>query len=184
MNELEKAILDGALYAEDLYDKMTDGCWLSHAPESFLQNILAWQIFKKTEHVVYVDASIRKLQYDLDQPRRGRPPIYFGRRPDICVWYKSENRIKAFVEIKLATDRFGPVNRDANKVMRFVKHRHAAYGYLLIYSEADGEKGEVKLSNRFRTWAAELGPRWMLIDPRVSSAEKVASGFGLFRFAP
>jgi len=45
MNTLEKAIMDGAVYAQQTHEKMTDGWWLGDGPESYLQVTVAQNIY-------------------------------------------------------------------------------------------------------------------------------------------
>ena len=152
MNDLEKAILRGAKNAERKYEWLTGGHWLSHAPESFLQMTVAMELRKKTKNCIYVDASHNKIKADQDERRLGRPPGNEHERPDISVWFKTSNELRAIIEIKLAY-RFAGVNSDATKIRKILRHKQSALGYLLVYSE---EYKLETLKQRFRKWKDRL----------------------------
>jgi hypothetical protein len=61
MNSLEACIMSGAGKARIHYERMTGGYWLSHAPESFLQVLVALEI-ERAGYAVYIDTSIRKMK--------------------------------------------------------------------------------------------------------------------------
>lgn len=182
MNPLEIAVLGGACKAQRVYEGMANGNWLSHGPESFLQSLVALQI-RRLGYSVYVDASIKKSQRDQEAPRRGRPAGNSGQRPDISVWYKSKDKLRAIVEIKRTYDAFGPVERDADKLTRMMAQGHAACGYLLVYTEANGLTRLRTLRARLRDWESRLS--WALVGDRVSKSNdpEWAWGMGLYRFA-
>jgi hypothetical protein len=54
IDDLEKSILRSVRTAQREYEAMTDGWWLWHAPESFLQVIIAQRVAKETKHVLYI----------------------------------------------------------------------------------------------------------------------------------
>ena len=64
MNQLEKAIIDGARAAQKKYQKMTEGWWLSHGPESFIEYAVAMKVARKG-FSVYPEASLKKIRQDL-----------------------------------------------------------------------------------------------------------------------
>jgi hypothetical protein len=184
VNKLERVIVRGAWNAEKTYEKLTGGHWLSHGPESFLQVAIALAL-RRSGNFVYIDASIKKAERDKESARRGRPPGNLKQRPDISVWFKATDRLRAIIETKLATwGDLQPVGRDAKKIERLMKQKHSACGYLMVYSEARGKKRMNKLKKRFRRWSKELG--WKLIHATTSTSGNPdwAWGFGLFRCVP
>jgi hypothetical protein len=183
MNQIERAIVQGAIDAQKRYEAMTGGWWLSHGPELYLQGVIAEHI-AELKHWVYLDCSIRKIiEYDMGR-RRGRPAFNERQRPDISVWYKSRDAIRAVVEIKRAFD-VGPVRQDAQKLDRILSAaKGPAAGYLLVYSEAMTKKPGDTLNRRFTNWQKAIG--WKTIQQHVrevedAEAECAAWGLVLFR---
>jgi hypothetical protein len=165
MNALESSIMLGAIKAQIDYSKMTDGWWLSHGPESFLQIELARKI-AKLGHAVYIDASIKKVRSDLGSRGRGRPSKNSTQRFDISVWHKADVSLRAAIEIKRA-HAFESVKRDARRLVRYLRQKKSAKtAYILVYSEAKGKKARETLIRRFRNWAVRLS--WKLVGARVT----------------
>lgn len=189
MNKLEKSIIDGALKAQYDYKEMSGGWWLSHAPESFLQVIIAQQLAQS--HSVYIDATIKKLRSDT-VPTPGRPSRNFRKRPDIAVWYKDDVTLRAIIEIKRAWN-FAPVYSDAQKIKNILKSKNfVKVGYLVIYSEImkklncrnSSVESIAIMQERFENWTGKLGPMWSLlhvhIDPSNNNSDWIW-GIGLLR---
>jgi hypothetical protein len=174
MNDLEHAIVQGACRAQEMYQKMTEGHWLSHAHESFLQVFVALELHSKLGNSVYMDTSVKKTQRDEENPRRGRPPNNIRQRPDISVWYRSSDTLRAIIEAKLTfSGHVGRIQDDATKVETLVKQKRAGSGYLLVYSEANGDEREQELQDRFRHWATEID--WSLLDMKASTSGLLSS---------
>jgi hypothetical protein len=67
MNKIEKCILDGMRNAHDKYFDMT-GYWLHHAPEHFIETLVALRIAEEG-CFVFTNASISKIrsEYENDE---------------------------------------------------------------------------------------------------------------------
>jgi hypothetical protein len=179
MNSLEACIMTGAGKARSYYARMTDGYWLSHAPESFLQVLIALEI-QKAGYAVYIDASIRKMKMDFDA-LPGRPASNLRTRPDIAVCHKHVSGLRAVIEIKRAWN-LAPIQRDATKVARYLRQCGAPkVGYLLVYSEAKGKNRVDTLENRFRIWAHRISWQLLTLRTGVSEIDDWAWGMGLLR---
>jgi hypothetical protein len=112
MNQLEESILRGAKKAHKLYEEMTGGWWLAHGPESFFQTVVALEI-KELGYYVWIDASHKKLR-DGAKKEIGQPDKNGLQRPDISVWFKTSDKLRAAIEIKRAWS-LGPIYKDAKK---------------------------------------------------------------------
>jgi hypothetical protein len=171
--------MTGARKARSHYERMTGGYWLWHAPESFLQVLVAQQI-AKAGYSVYIDASIKKMKLDFDA-LPGRPAANLRTRPDISVWYKNNSGLKAVIEVKRAWS-LAPIQTDATKVAKYLGQCSALKtGYILAYTEAKGKNRANTLENRFDNWATSIS--WKLLDMRigVSESDDWAWGMGLMR---
>ena len=113
-NKFEEAILDAAFSAQKFHIEMTGGQYLWYSHESFLQNFIAVRLFKTTDHCVYIDPSPKKIRESSASASK-KPPKNLRRRFDLVFWLKSEDRVKAIVEIK-ATWGKKPVMDDVLKV--------------------------------------------------------------------
>lgn len=157
MNMLEDAMLVGAEEAQKTYERMTEGHWLGHAPELFLQSEVARAIFG-AGFSVYVDASVSKTKLDMKKAP-GRPTKDKKKRFDISVWNKSDNTLRAVVEIK-RTYFIGALKSDAKKIVNYLRQKGSAKtGYLLVYTDCDGKKdidSRQKLNERLEQWAELL----------------------------
>jgi hypothetical protein len=182
MNDLEKVIMQGAMNAHDAHRTLTGGWWLDRAPESFIQVLVAQRI-ATLEHQVYIDTSLKKIVQDIGRRHRGRPSTNIRQRPDISVWFKTSDTLRAVIEIKRAWQ-FRPVRLDAMKLTKYLRQKGAAgTGYLLVYSEINGQRRRVKLRNRFEKWANRLS--WTLVGHIVRTSHvdtDWAWGFALMRF--
>ena len=134
-NKFEKAILDAAIAAQEFHIEMTDGLYLPYSHESFLQNFIAIEMFKNTEHCVNVDASPKKIR-EFAASAGKKPPKNLLQRFDLVFWLKSEDRVKAIMEIKETWGK-NPVMDDINKVSKYLKTKDGQdiHGYVLYYTD-------------------------------------------------
>jgi hypothetical protein len=134
-NALEKSILDGACIAQKKHKSISGGWWLWHGPESFLQVMVALQITKKTRHTVYVDTSMSRIQKEIGKGP-GQPAKNVGQRPDLSVWSKASDTLRAIIEIKRSNSLI-PIRADVKKMERWLGQKKAPNtAYVLAYSEA------------------------------------------------
>ena len=137
MNNFEKAILDAAKKAQEFHTKMADGPYLSYSHESFLQNFIAREMFKNTGHCVFVDASPKKIR-EWYASTGNRPPknMNLRERFDLVFWFKTEDRVKAIVEIKVTWGK-KPVMDDVHKLSKYLKTKdgRGIRGYVLYYTD-------------------------------------------------
>ena len=154
-NKFEQAILKAAVSAQKFHVKMTGGWYLWYTHESFLQNYMAIQLFKKTGHCIYVDASPKKIR-ESSATVSNKQPMNPRQRFDLVCWLKSEDRVKSIIEIKLRRAAEGVTN-DINKVSEYLtKDGKGIQGYVLYYTDHeriekwDGDDGKF-IRNRFET---------------------------------
>lgn len=193
-SKLENAILRGALTAARKYEFMAD-YWLDRAPESFI-NIHVGLAMAGAGYYADVDASVRKVHRDIDNGtrRRGRRVAFERQRPDVSVWYKSDNTLLSIIETKKAYSS-GGLKSDVVKLKKHLNHsRSAKLGYLLVYTESYVSKGNARdsiaqLQEKIRRWEKKLG--LSLVGMRLcapaacyygkSSGRWWSWGFALFR---
>ena len=170
MNDLEKPILKGVCKAHKEYDCVSDGWWLYHAPESFIQSHLASYIARKGKFCIFPECSPKRWKNSLDEGNdvkpRGRPfSKHNKKRFDLVIWRKKVERPGAIVEIKRAVH-VAPLLADAHKVLDYKKEA-CRYGistaYILVYSEAKRNteraplhSGKTKLKEKFGSWSKSL----------------------------
>jgi len=159
MNKLEKALLDGAVEAQEQYIRVSGGWWLWHGPESFILPYLSERVADEG-FVVYPEKSPKKIDAELGVVKRGKPPKNIGERFDLVVWYKSKDEVRAVVEVKRAQN-ISPVRSDFTKVQKHLSQGVSSKGYLLVYSEARGDDRRSKLIERFKHWSDETDT-WMV----------------------
>lgn len=136
MNELERIVVDAVKTAQRDYESMT-GWWLWHGPESFMVSSVARLIGKQGDFSVYLDASPKKIQKELEEHRRGRPRKNQGKRFDIVVWRRASDRLRAILEVKRAWSITG-LRADRKKMAEFLSSKnYDIAGYLLVYTEAN-----------------------------------------------
>jgi hypothetical protein len=180
MNQLEQHILKGAIEAHKQYSDMT-GEWLYHGPESFLQVVLAQEL-ARTGHLIYIDMSIRRILREIGR-EAGRPAKFELQRPDISVWHRNNETLRAAIEIK-RTANFDFVRSDANKIERYLwSERAARTGYILVYTIYNKDK---PLQKRFEHWKAKLGEKWRLVGTYIDQDEDDSDwiwGVVLLRFS-
>lgn len=158
-NQLEKVLIKAVRKARDQYDEMTGGHWLSHAPETFIQFVIAREIFK-ADYYVFSDVSLKKVLNDVFRKApgkiRGRQPHFLSQRSDLTVWNKSSETVRAVIEIKKAWN-IGPLKKDALKLKKLSKMKNGPRrGYIIAYTEA---KREGTLDKTFSSWAKRLKMR-------------------------
>ena len=181
MNSLEDRIIRGARKAQEKYLKMTGGYWIWHGPESFLQTVVATELAH--DHWVYVDTSTKRVRVDMKRGP-GRPTDDLRKRLDISIWNKSDNRLRAIIEIKRSWT-VAPVKKDAVKIEKYLKSKQRPRaGYILAYSEAkkNGQLDRVEfLEQRFAKWQKALA--WKRIHSIFGTKgdDEWAWGFCLFR---
>ena len=100
---------------------MSDGWWLYHAPESFIQSHLALHIAHNGEFCVYPECSPKRWKASVSRGNgtkpRGRPfSAHNKKRFDLVIWRKSGKRPRAIVEIKRAVYA-SPLVEDAGKIV-------------------------------------------------------------------
>lgn len=195
-NQFEKAILDTAMSAQKFHIQMTGGQYLWYSHESFLQNFIAVNLFKTTGHCVYVDPSPKKLRESSASASK-RPPKNLRQRFDLVFWLKSEDRVKAIVEIK-ATWEKNPVIKDVIKVSKYLESRDGqeVTGYVLYYTDHGRNKRwkgddsrfiydrfrnvEIYMQEKFRN-KASIGLRHNLADYICDDENADPWGFALYR---
>jgi hypothetical protein len=178
MNKLENRIIGSARDARKVYESMTGGHWIDHAPELFLQCEIARAVFA-LNFWVFIDATIKKTAHEIGS-RKGRPPTNSKQRFDLTVWSKTGSSVRAVVEVK-RTWWLGDIKKDAAKIEAHMKHKLAAKtGYLLVYSDQKQPNGDANLRSRFLDWANELN--WTCVDIKTGEGKNYAWGFCLLRF--
>ena len=195
-NDFEKAILDAAFAAQRFHLKMTGGQYLWYSHESYLQNFVAVRLFKKTSHYVYIDPSPKKIRESSASSSK-KPPPNLRQRFDLVFWLKSEDRVKAILEIK-ATWGKKPVMDDIRKVSTYLntKDGQGVAGYVLYYTDhRRNERWKGKdsrfIGNRFRVvdedirrvrgCARTTGLRHSLFDYVCDQKNEDPWGFALYR---
>lgn len=148
MNQLEKAIIDGAVIAQKSYTNMTNW-WLSHGPEYFITCAVANNIAGKNGFSVFPEGSPKKIVNEREEMQIKLD----NQRFDLVIWQKASYDVRAIIEIKMAYN-IEPLQRDRNKINKYmVNNDFVKNGYLLAYTEA---KCVDTLSNRFSSWSERL----------------------------
>jgi hypothetical protein len=180
MNKFEQALIEGAKAAQEDYGEITGGWWLSYGPESFIGHTIANKL-RKEGFLVFPEASPKKIREEMDDPPKGRPPKNLGQRFDLVVWEKSNEKIKAVIEIKKAWD-ITLLRTDQKKIATFLKqHEYVKSGYLLAYTDAKGVRRENTLSNRLDKWAQGLSCSLVGFHIDKQGSEEWSWAIGLFR---
>ena len=205
MNDLEELILEGVCKVHKEYAYVSDGWWLYHAPESFIQSHLASHIAHKGGFCVFPECSPKRWKASIDE-NNGVKPIgrpfrkHDKKRFDLVIWRKKVERPRAILEIKRAVST-GPLLEDVRKILKY-KNEAQSYGirtaYILVYSEAKRGKtkkitGKPTLERRFVEWVTELNKicknkakalcvSWETHEPRGQHEEsRWAWGVALYR---
>lgn len=185
MKQLSTAVLNAAVRAHRDYDNRSGGYWLWHAPEFFLTVHVARGIGRRNWEV-WCDASPRKIVEANTAVRQGRQPLNKNHRFDIVVWHKSEDTVKALIEVKKAWS-IATLKADVRKLRKQSRMKKAAAkaGYLLVYSEAKHKRheriGRDAVLKRFKRWSKELRTRLAGTRQYAPREEKWAWGFALLR---
>ena len=184
-NKFETAILEAAVSAQEFHIEMTGVYNLRYSHESFLQNYIAIEVFKKMGFYVYVDASPKKIRAGADSTSK-KPPRN-TKRFDLVFWQKIKNQPKAIIEIKRTWTK-GPVIKDVRKLLDYLPKKDAggAAGYVLYYTTINNN--DQFIFNRFHTvndtMRNELGLQGLThpVDSYIfQSGDGFHSGFALFR---
>ena len=187
-NQFEKAILDAAISAQRFHIKMTSGYYLWYSHESYLQNYVAVEMFRKQGFYIYVDASPKKIREGSDSISK-RPPGNIAQRFDLVFWHKTKNQLKAIVEIKRAWNQT-PVIKDVKKLSGFITKKDAggATGYVLYYTHDDTQDMDAQvIIDRFNrvndTMRNQLSLHGLThpVDSYIYKSDDPPWGFALFR---
>ena len=181
-NKFEKAILDAAISAQRFHIEMS-GYYLWYSHESYLQNYIAIEVFENQGFYIYVDASPRKIREGSDSISK-RPPSNVAQRFDLVFWHKTQNQLKAIIEIKRAWNQT-PVIKDVKKLLGYITKKDAggATGYVLYYTDGDAQV----IINRFNrvndTMRNQLNLRGLThpVDSYICKSDDPPWGFALFR---
>lgn len=143
-NDFEKAILNAAMDAWKFHYEMTGGAYLHYTHESFLQNYIAVNLFTEKGFYVYVDPSPQKIRDGSKPDAIGKKPpknLNLRERYDLVFWLKTEDRVKAIIEVKRAWS-MPPVMKDVKKVSGYLKTKdgRGVSGYVLYYTDARNPK--------------------------------------------
>lgn len=166
---LEKCLLASVKSAQKQYRDMTGGYALWHAPESFVQMVVARNVNKQLGVLVYPECTPDGFSRDANRARRpGRPPkINTQQRFDLVIWWKGDSQPRALVELKLTYATMDSVIQDARKLIAFRKEaariEGLRHGYLLVYNSAYRNEnvkkirqGKLTIEERFSATTAKL----------------------------
>lgn len=180
-NQLDTVLLDSVRKANGLYEKMTDGYWLWHAPESFVQMVIAAEIYNKLDVCVYPECTPLGFARDATKATHlGRPPhTNEQQRFDLVVWWKNQQRPRAIVEIKLTYASMTGVLSDANKLVAFRKaaarRGQPRHGYLVVFNSAyrnpkldKSRQGAATIKTRFKKVSDEITSDFKLVGEYIS----------------
>ena len=178
MTILEEALSKGMKGAHKSYCRMSDGYWLDHAPEHFIQVLVALEIAKHG-YAVFPDVSYKRTQEEFEvleqKTGKGKARAYFnlGQRPDLLIWRKTTGAIYGVVEIKRAWS-LPPISRDAIKIENAMRSElRPENGYVLVYSTSYPNRKEKNptqlLEDRFDCWSVRL--KWKLLECYVTKPE-------------
>ena len=191
MNKLEECILKAVRKAQNSYLDMTGGdtteggWWLRHAPESYLQTVVAQSIFRRLKHRVYIDSSLKKIRSD--QKKRGRPAqANAAKRPDLAIWHKSRSVVRAIIEIKIAWNKEA-ILEDSKKLIEISNSKTRKKLYILAYSEVkiynnNDKDARKKLRGNLTDWKPDN--KWSRIIgniPKSNCDEERCWGAALYR---
>lgn len=179
MNNLEKAIIEGSVQAQQEYIKLTNW-WLSHGPEYFITCCVSRNIREVNGYLVFPEASPKKIKSEINLKKRGPTPKSDGKRFDIVVWEKHTENIRAIIEIKRAYN-IEPVRNDYKKIVEHMKKlEFVKNGYIIAYYEA---KKIETIKNTYNRWADSLG--CSLVGSTIGEDQHSdwKWGFGLFKIS-
>jgi hypothetical protein len=180
-NQLDSVLLDSVRKANVQYEKMTDGYWLWHAPESFVQMAIAAEIHKKLDVCVYPECTPLGIARDATKATQlGRPPhTNEQQRFDLVVWWKNQTRPRAIVEIKLTYASMKGVLSDADKLVSFrkaaVRRGRPRHGYLVVFNSAyrnpeldKSRQGAETIRSRFKRVSDQITGDFTLVGEYIS----------------
>lgn len=147
---IAKTLLLGAIKAARDYERISEGYWLSHAPESFMQTMIAQKVASACKIPVTLESSPRKLAKDGHKCPDGRTvKTKLNSRFDIVGWSKSW-RPRFIVEVKKMSSAPDGAIKDANRIRGWIgqSSSHMQAGFLVVYSEA---KRPETLKRRFHS---------------------------------
>ena len=174
-NKFEGMILNAAMEAQEFHIEMTGGQYLWYSHESFLQNFIAIELSKVAGCCIYVDPSPKKIREASAFASKNPPArLNLKQRFDLVCWLKTEDRVKAIIEIKVSSEK-APVLEDVRKVSSYQRTRdgRGIAGYVLHYTDKarnekwKGNDGGI-LQNRFQR-----------VDDEMKRRARGKSGVGL-----
>lgn len=180
--EIETALLAGLKKAYKDYFAISDGQWLSHGPEHFIEVVVAQTLMKHRYHS-YINSSNGKTFRDIaDDETLAKGPKEISRvlaglgsqRPDLTIWHKVAGTVNAVVEIKRAWSAH-PVVKDCQKLEKmFQCDLEPKNAYMLVYTSA-GESKRTKnprelIKKRFEAWKEATG--WSCVENYISHNSK------------
>lgn len=172
LNSLELAISNAVQKAYNVCLDVT-GCGLYDSAESLLQTLVGIEIGRSW--YVFFEATRTKISSYSTNTLRGRPPkrrIRF----DLVVWNKSEDTLRAVVEIKRCIIKTASLTRDAQRIQKAIQVQHkASAAYLIVYSTIECTKGEAELLERLANWANDLELK--LVECRIIANDNCADGW-------
>jgi hypothetical protein len=163
LTDISDCISEGVKNALQEYLEISGAYWLWHAPEYFITTSVARSIAKQ-KYYVYMDVPLKDIYKREYLDKRGLKSKIAGIRPDISVWNKEENSIRACIEIKKEYS-ISELKEDIerlNKIMK-LKTFDCHESYLVVYS--DDAKSESTYLNRYENWAQHF--KWVVEDKFV-----------------
>ena len=184
-NRLDTVLLESVKSAHTKYKKLTGGYGLWHAPESFVQMVMAQKIATMGKICVYPECTPGGIERDAARIVKPGPPPKFQQqqRFDLVVWWKNEARPRALVELKLTYASMDGVLKDAKKLLEYRKEaeRHAGlrHGYLVAYNSAyrninhgKERQGAKTITDRFENVTDKLQKEFDLVGSYISHEQK------------
>lgn len=189
-NGLDDMLLKSVKSAHSKYKKLTGGYGLWHAPESFVQMVMAQQIATTGKIFVYPECTPGGIERDASRIVRPgpRPKFRQQQRFDLVVWWKKDDRPRALVELKLTYASMDGIMKDAAKLLEYRKEaeRHAGlrHGYLVAYNSAyrninhgKERQGAKTIADRFENVTDKLKKEFALVDSYISREETFSEGY-------
>jgi hypothetical protein len=194
VNDFVLVIYNAVKKAHCDYKKISGGYWLWHAPEFFIQVIIAQEL-SKASYTVFIDTPNKRIR--ADHPGEGTEISQDdANRPDLTVWHKSKNSelsVKAKIEIK-KTYKLKDVKSDVDKLRNNIEFGKATKtGYVVVYTETpviSGKDYNDTLQERFDGWSKNCNVELLErhIDPKTEydkeKKKKWAWGFCILRIEP
>jgi hypothetical protein len=119
------------------------GHLLRHAPEAFLSTLIAMAIHEQIGCAVYMDAALSRIARERKElgilSGKQPKPAELTLRPDISVWEKTTNSIRAAIEVKRAPWTSG-ISKDVERLRKLVGKDHGPKaGYVVSHTVANKE---------------------------------------------